>query len=179
MRFNGPAPELVNGRLAMIGILAAARGEALGGGTVLAQAHALAASPSWAWAGLALVVYASLVPILKGARHEAFGEQRPQLRACRLPAARCSRCCRESCGDSHCRLSQGRACCRLSARRHLHAARRGDQRARRHAGLCHLAGARVQGRRAVLLRPAGAIQCVCCCVDAARRDARMLGSCAA
>jgi hypothetical protein len=71
MKFNGPAPELVNGRLAMIGILAAARQEIDTGATVLQQA--LQASP-WLYAVLGLWVYASMVPILKGVRHEAFGE---------------------------------------------------------------------------------------------------------
>jgi hypothetical protein len=71
MKFNGPAPELINGRLAMIGILAAATQEVDTGATVLQQA--LQASP-WLYAVLGLWVYASLVPILKGVRHEAFGE---------------------------------------------------------------------------------------------------------
>jgi hypothetical protein len=71
MKFNGPAPELINGRLAMIGILAAAKQEIDTGATVLQQA--LQASP-WLYAVLGLWVYASLVPILKGVRHEAFGE---------------------------------------------------------------------------------------------------------
>eukprot|EP00882_Tetradesmus_deserticola_P027048 GHRQ01029888.1.p2 GENE.GHRQ01029888.1~~GHRQ01029888.1.p2 ORF type:complete len:121 (-),score=21.86 GHRQ01029888.1:444-806(-) len=71
MKFNGPAPELVNGRLAMIGILAAAKQEIEAGSTVLQQA--LQASP-WLYAVLGVWVYASLVPIFKGVRHEAFGE---------------------------------------------------------------------------------------------------------
>jgi hypothetical protein len=73
MKFNGPGPELINGRLAMIGILAAAKQEVDTGATVLQQA--LQASP-WLYAVLGLWVYASLVPILKGVRHEAFGEWR-------------------------------------------------------------------------------------------------------
>lgn len=55
----------------MIGILAAARQEIDTGATVLQQA--LQASP-WLYAVLGLWVYASMVPILKGVRHEAFGE---------------------------------------------------------------------------------------------------------
>lgn len=70
MKFSGPAPELINGRLAMIGILAAAKHEAETGATVLQQA--LQASP-WLYAVLGLWVYASMVPIFKGVRHEAFG----------------------------------------------------------------------------------------------------------
>lgn len=71
MKFNGPAPELINGRLAMIGILAAAKAEVDTGTTVLQQAQQ---APVWLWGVLLLWVYASMVPILKGARHEAFGE---------------------------------------------------------------------------------------------------------
>ena len=71
MKFNGPAPELINGRLAMIGFLAAASNELQSGSTVLQQA--LSASP-WMYVMLGVWVYASLVPMFKGARHEAFGE---------------------------------------------------------------------------------------------------------
>lgn len=74
MKFNGPAPELINGRLAMIGILAAANNEIQTGQTVLQQA--LTASP-WVYVMLLVWIYASLVPITKGARHEPFGK--PQL----------------------------------------------------------------------------------------------------
>lgn len=71
MKFNGPAPELINGRLAMIGILAAAKNEIETGATVLQQAQQ---APWWLYASLLLWIYASMVPILKGARHEAFGK---------------------------------------------------------------------------------------------------------
>lgn len=37
MRFNGPAPELINGRLAMVGLLAVAMQEAETGQTALHQ----------------------------------------------------------------------------------------------------------------------------------------------
>lgn len=71
MRFNGPGPELINGRLAMLGFLLAARNEFQTGETVLQQSMHV----PWPWLLLlAVVVYASLVPMLKGARHEAFGE---------------------------------------------------------------------------------------------------------
>eukprot|EP00877_Chromochloris_zofingiensis_P013543 jgi/Chrzof1/8442/Cz03g10240.t1_ELIP9[v5.2] len=70
MRFNGPGPELINGRLAMLGFLLAARNEFQTGETVLQQSMHV----PWPWLLLlAVVVYASLVPMLKGARHEAFG----------------------------------------------------------------------------------------------------------
>eukprot|EP00879_Flechtneria_rotunda_P026764 GHRR01028588.1.p2 GENE.GHRR01028588.1~~GHRR01028588.1.p2 ORF type:complete len:153 (+),score=54.81 GHRR01028588.1:789-1247(+) len=70
MKFNGPGPELINGRLAMLGILAAARNETQTGFTVVQQVqHASVLDV----AVLLVTVYASLVPLLKGARHEAFG----------------------------------------------------------------------------------------------------------
>jgi hypothetical protein len=71
MKFNGAAPELVNGRLAMIGIVAAATKEVQTSQTVLQQVQT---APLWWWGVLLLWVWASLVPISKGARHEAFGE---------------------------------------------------------------------------------------------------------
>ena len=71
MRFNGPAPELINGRLAMLGFLMAAKGEIDTGLTVLQQAQQ---ASLWQYAFMLLWVYASMVPILKGARHEAFGK---------------------------------------------------------------------------------------------------------
>ncbi len=70
MKFNGAAPELVNGRLAMGGLLLAARNEVLTGDTALQQ---LLHAPVWHAAVALLWVWASLVPITKGARHEAFG----------------------------------------------------------------------------------------------------------
>lgn len=76
MKFNGPAPELINGRLAMIGILAVANNEIQTEQTVLQQA--LTASP-WVYLLLLVWVYASMVPLLKGARHEAFGRFLPHL----------------------------------------------------------------------------------------------------
>lgn len=74
LKFNGPGPELINGRLAMLGFLAVAQGEVHTGNTVLQQALT---TPVWVYAGLLLWVYASLVPMLKGARHEAFGKFGP------------------------------------------------------------------------------------------------------
>ncbi|KAF8072428.1 Low molecular mass early light-inducible protein HV90 [Scenedesmus sp. PABB004] len=75
MKFNGPGPELIQSRLAMVGILAAARREAVTGAPLAAQ---LADTPPAVWAALGLIVYASLVPMLKGARHEAFGVFSPR-----------------------------------------------------------------------------------------------------
>lgn len=71
LKFNGPAPEIINGRLAMLGILIVAQAEAETGETAL---QLLQHGTPWSYAAMALWVYASMVPILKGARHEAFGE---------------------------------------------------------------------------------------------------------
>lgn len=84
MKFNGPAPELINGRLAMIGILAVANNEIQTEQTVLQQA--LTASP-WVYILLLVWVYASMVPLLKGARHEAFGRFLPQFFLCHRHSA--------------------------------------------------------------------------------------------
>ncbi|GLC47959.1 hypothetical protein PLESTB_000043900 [Pleodorina starrii] len=70
LKFNGPAPELINGRLAMIGMVAGAWEEAHSGLTLAQQAAQLPLSELLL---LAVWVYASLVPILKGAKMEAFG----------------------------------------------------------------------------------------------------------
>lgn len=71
LRFNGPGPELINGRLAMLAMVTVPRAEIDSGATVLQQALS---APWWVYAGLLVWVYASMVPLLKGARHEAFGE---------------------------------------------------------------------------------------------------------
>lgn len=71
MKFNGPAPEIINGRLAMLGIVAAAFNEATYSETVEQQIpHVLLRLVIM----VAIVTYSSLVPILKGAKSEAFGE---------------------------------------------------------------------------------------------------------
>lgn len=70
MKFGGPAPELINGRLAMVGLLLAATQEAETGMTAMDQ---LSHTSIGAAAVVALWVYASLVPILKGVKQEAFG----------------------------------------------------------------------------------------------------------
>jgi hypothetical protein len=75
LSFSGPAPELINARLAMVGLLAAAHAEAETGKGALQ----LLASPSGAALAFAAVfAYASLAPILKGVRHEAFGPFSPR-----------------------------------------------------------------------------------------------------
>ena len=71
MKFNGPAPEIINGRLAMLGIVAAAINEANYSETVAQQVPHV---PIRLMLMTLLVSYSSLVPILKGAKSEAFGE---------------------------------------------------------------------------------------------------------
>lgn len=75
MKFNGPAPEIINGRLAMIGIITAAFNEANYSQTVLQQVHHV---PVRIAAAVVIVTYSSLVPILKGAKSEAFGAFTPR-----------------------------------------------------------------------------------------------------
>jgi hypothetical protein len=75
MKVFGPAPEIVNCRLAMVGLLTVAKGEAATGETAL---QLLQHGAPWQYAAMALLVYASMVPILKGARHESFGRFTPR-----------------------------------------------------------------------------------------------------
>ena len=63
MAVFGPAPELVNARLAMVAFAAAAAAELQGGGSVLAQAQA---APTGVAALGAVLTLASLVPICAG-----------------------------------------------------------------------------------------------------------------
>ena len=71
LKFNGPAPEKINGRVAMVTLLAAAHREAATGEAALAQ---LAAPDDWALGALCLVVaYASMQPVLAGAIEEDLG----------------------------------------------------------------------------------------------------------
>lgn len=70
MRFSGPAPETINGRLAMVGFLAGAVAEVRTGLTL--EQQALGAGPATV-ALAALIVYSSLVPMLKAAKTEPFG----------------------------------------------------------------------------------------------------------
>ena len=86
LKFNGPGPELINGRLAQWGFVSAALGEAQTGKLIVDQLQ-----DSWpsvlAWS--ALIIYASLIPITKGAKRESFGEPwLPFLAAHQTPARR-------------------------------------------------------------------------------------------
>lgn len=69
-KFNGPAPELIQGRLAMVGFVIGASKESETGLTILQQATNLGAPQI---IGLLLIVVASLQPITKAAKSEAFG----------------------------------------------------------------------------------------------------------
>mmetsp|Transcript_29325 Transcript_29325/g.82718 ORF Transcript_29325/g.82718 Transcript_29325/m.82718 type:complete len:206 (+) Transcript_29325:257-874(+) len=75
MKFSGPAPEIVNGRLAMVGFLAAAMNEVTTGDTVEKQ---ILEAPVTVGVFVLVVVYASLVPIMKGVKNEAFGFMSPR-----------------------------------------------------------------------------------------------------
>lgn len=77
MAFSGPAPETVNGRLAMLGFVAALGAELASGETVAQQ---LADAPFPILVAFVAFAYASLVPIIKGANlKEAFGPLSPSV----------------------------------------------------------------------------------------------------
>lgn len=75
MRFNGPVPERVNGRLAMLAFMYIAQREMETGQTVIQQALQLPTNyGAWPLVALMLVmVYAAFPPALAGAREENFG----------------------------------------------------------------------------------------------------------
>lgn len=70
MKFNGPAPERINGRLAMLGFLLGSIGEFKTAVPIMEQAQA---APIPVLLVMFLFSWASLIPITKGARSEAFG----------------------------------------------------------------------------------------------------------
>lgn len=76
MKFNGPAPEVLNGRLAMLGFFFGALEETKTGHTIIQQAID---SPVKVLAVAAVIGYATITPILKGAKSEAFGEHHQTL----------------------------------------------------------------------------------------------------
>ena len=63
MSFNGPAPELVNGRLAMLGFFAAVSAEIMSHETVLQQ---FADAPGAVLSVSGLFILASIIPIIRG-----------------------------------------------------------------------------------------------------------------
>lgn len=76
MAFSGPAPELVNGRLAMLGVVAALGAEFASGESVLQQLSEATVPIAITFVAFSV---ASLVPIFKGANpKEAFGPFTPQ-----------------------------------------------------------------------------------------------------
>eukprot|EP00892_Ulva_mutabilis_P002427 jgi/Ulvmu1/12185/UM085_0049.1 len=64
MAFSGPAPEIVNGRLAMLGMVAAIGSEVAAGKSVAEQ---FAIAPTAVVATAAVLIVASLIPLFKGA----------------------------------------------------------------------------------------------------------------
>ncbi|KAL6880644.1 hypothetical protein ACP4OV_012209 [Aristida adscensionis] len=70
LAFTGPAPERINGRLAMVGFVAALAVEASRGGGLLAQAESGTGLAWFAYTAVALSV-ASLVPLLQGETAES------------------------------------------------------------------------------------------------------------
>ncbi|KAI7843265.1 hypothetical protein COHA_003098 [Chlorella ohadii] len=76
MAFNGSLPEINNGRLAMLGFLAALGCEVFTGKPVLAQ---LAGNGSTILTWVLLVTAGTAVPILRGIKNEeAFGPLTPE-----------------------------------------------------------------------------------------------------
>lgn len=75
MKFNGPAPHIINKRLAMLGFVWGAKLEFQTGQTILQQAQS---RPFVIAAVVALVSWASIIPIMKGAKSEAFGKFSPR-----------------------------------------------------------------------------------------------------
>jgi len=69
MAFSGPAPELINGRLAMLAVVAAIGAELSTGESVLRQ---LASAPATIGLAAALFTVASLIPMFNGSKREAF-----------------------------------------------------------------------------------------------------------
>ena len=75
MKFNGPGPHIINERLAMLGLLWGAWSEARTGQTIAQQVQS---APVLVAAVALLITYASLIPITKGAKSEAFGAFSPR-----------------------------------------------------------------------------------------------------
>ncbi|CAL5091145.1 unnamed protein product [Urochloa decumbens] len=70
LAFSGPAPERINGRLAMVGFVSALAVEASRGGGLLSQAGS-GSGLAWFAATAAVLSVASLVPVLRGETAEA------------------------------------------------------------------------------------------------------------
>jgi hypothetical protein len=74
MAFSGPAPELINGRLAMLAFVAALGAELSSGQTVAAQ---LGDEPTGIVLAGVTFIAASLIPLLSATKREAFGPFTP------------------------------------------------------------------------------------------------------
>ena len=74
MAFSGPAPELINGRLAMLAFVAALGAELSTGESVMRQ---LADEPTGVILAATTFAAASLIPLLSSSRREAFGPFTP------------------------------------------------------------------------------------------------------
>lgn len=83
MAFSGAAPELINGRLAMLGVVAAIAAEFASGESVLKQ---IGDEPTGIVAAFAVFIAASFVPLLnnKAPASEAFGPFTAKVRLERL-----------------------------------------------------------------------------------------------
>lgn len=75
MAFSGPAPELINGRLAMLGIFAAIFAELSSGESVLRQ---FADEPTGIILAAVTFSVASLIPLFNSTKREAFGIFTPE-----------------------------------------------------------------------------------------------------
>jgi len=75
MAFSGPAPELINGRLAMLAFVSALFAELSSGESVLKQ---WADEPTGVLLTFVLFSAASLIPMMNGANREAFGPFSPK-----------------------------------------------------------------------------------------------------
>lgn len=76
MAFSGPAPEIINGRLAMIAFVAALGAELSSGESVLTQ---FKDAPVGVIGTFLLFSAASLIPMFKNADREAIGPLTPQV----------------------------------------------------------------------------------------------------
>ncbi len=74
MAFSGPAPELINGRLSMVAVLAALGAELSSNESVLNQ---FSDASGAVLALVAITTVASMVPLLRGAKSESVGPFTP------------------------------------------------------------------------------------------------------
>ncbi|EFN56618.1 hypothetical protein CHLNCDRAFT_21915, partial [Chlorella variabilis] len=74
MAFSGPAPELINGRLAMLAFIAALGAELSSGEGVLRQ---FAEEPTGVFLAAVTFAAATLIPLMSSTKREAFGPFTP------------------------------------------------------------------------------------------------------